>query len=261
MRSAAHRRTSMTQSGLSVPLMKSWYKSCDSAFSVQPSAFNRLARNTHSSGNWEIMKAKFVFTPSPCGGTVKSPRPGWSSGLPFRASSGSEPAFRNSAEGITTSLYAGMICDREGTEPGSKYAPVSASVLGSNTVPLPGFCFSIHVKDWKKKAKRSDASPGKRVRWIGFAARSRCVSGASPSMETPAACTSPVACLGLINDSCIRLFTMTRQMFCQPGPKVRANRSASLPWCSRRSIGRDVFFKSFRSRLWPITLPTTAAAR
>eukprot|EP00443_Scrippsiella_acuminata_P082484 CAMPEP_0115421890 /NCGR_PEP_ID=MMETSP0271-20121206/26486_1 /TAXON_ID=71861 /ORGANISM="Scrippsiella trochoidea, Strain CCMP3099" /LENGTH=50 /DNA_ID=CAMNT_0002846549 /DNA_START=14 /DNA_END=166 /DNA_ORIENTATION=- len=50
------------------------------------------------------MKARFVFTPSPCGGLVKSPKPGWSSGLPFLASSGSAPDRKNSTEGITTSL-------------------------------------------------------------------------------------------------------------------------------------------------------------
>mmetsp|Transcript_22484 Transcript_22484/g.62401 ORF Transcript_22484/g.62401 Transcript_22484/m.62401 type:complete len:217 (+) Transcript_22484:2757-3407(+) len=213
------------------------------------------------------MKLRFVFTPSPRGGSVRSPTPGRPMGFWFMASESSAPARRNSSEGMTTSLYAGMICVRDGTVPGSKRSPVRESV--SDWKGVPRAPRSIHCSEWKKKARRSAASWLKRWRWMGCSFFSLRVCRSSPSRAMPAASHRFRASCGLISHSSRRPSTMVFHTCCQPGPKVNSKRFASRPasWpgspgpgsrLGRKSMGKDVFLRSFRWRLCPMTLPKIA---
>mmetsp|Transcript_54467 Transcript_54467/g.159017 ORF Transcript_54467/g.159017 Transcript_54467/m.159017 type:complete len:279 (-) Transcript_54467:1013-1849(-) len=267
IRKEAQKRISTTNSSRSFSFMKLAYRALGSGSSSWPVVCSCCARKSHSSGNCEIMKARFVFTPSPRGGSVRSPTPARPRGLWFMASPSCPPDRRNSSDGMTHSLKDGMICVREGIEPGSKCSPVSASVSELNSVPLAPR--SIHCREWKKKASRSAASAGKCERWMGCSFFSLCVCSSSPSRAMPAASHRFLASTGLMSHSSRRPSTMDFQTCCQPGPKVNSKRLASRPaswplspgWGSRwgrRSMGREVFLRSFRWRLCPMTLPKIA---
>mmetsp|Transcript_57959 Transcript_57959/g.180118 ORF Transcript_57959/g.180118 Transcript_57959/m.180118 type:complete len:213 (-) Transcript_57959:427-1065(-) len=210
---------------------------------MRPSECKRLAKYTHSLGNWEIMKARFVFTPLPLGGSVMSPTPARPSGLWFVASSGKAPALRKSAAGITHSLYAGMICVREGTVPTSKLLPVNASVSVSNLAP-PRFDESMDFNEWKKNANRSPASLGKRESAMGFIFLFLRSTSSWPSAVRPAASTRLTNSCGLMYDSSQRLWTICIQTCRHPGPKALSKRFASRPSRGLKSTSVAVFLRS-----------------
>mmetsp|Transcript_114639 Transcript_114639/g.331303 ORF Transcript_114639/g.331303 Transcript_114639/m.331303 type:complete len:208 (-) Transcript_114639:700-1323(-) len=206
------------------------------------------------------MKARLEFTPSPTGGSVRSPTPTCPSGFWFIASSRSAPSRKKSAEGMTTSLYAGMIIVSVGTEPRSKFFPVSASVSVLKRRPRAGPLGDlIHFSEWKKKARRSPAMVLNFFRLIGFSRlTSLALTQLKESREHRAAAARFSACFGLRYDSSRRLFNIAHHTRCHSGPNVSSNKRASRPTPGRKSTGTPVFFKSFRKRFCPMTLPTTA---
>mmetsp|Transcript_74486 Transcript_74486/g.227928 ORF Transcript_74486/g.227928 Transcript_74486/m.227928 type:complete len:210 (+) Transcript_74486:2802-3431(+) len=206
------------------------------------------------------MKARLLLTPSPTGGSVGSPTPTWPSGFWFVASSRNAPSRRNAEEGITVSLYAGMIIVSVGTEPRSKLFPVSASVSVRNFEPRAGPLGDLMAfKEWKKNAILSPAMMLNFLRLIGFSRfASLLATTLRESRVQRAAAARPSACFGLRYDSSRRCLIMAHHTRCHSGPKTSSNRRASRPAPGRRSMGTLVFFRSFKKRFWPMMLPTIA---